>query len=48
MRELLPVCLQVIASAILLAAAVILAFRLPPPSFSVTIIARDITVSGDY
>ncbi len=48
MRPLLPHILQLIAAALILGAAVILAARLPPITVSVSINARDITVSGDY
>jgi hypothetical protein len=47
-RALLPCALQLIAAAIILAAAVLLATRLPPIAVNISIIARDITVSGDY
>jgi len=48
MRPLLPQILQLIAAALVLGAAVLLAARLPPVAINLTIVARDITVSGDY
>lgn len=48
MRDLLPYAMQIIAAALILGAAVILSARLPPVAINLTIVARDITVSGDY
>jgi hypothetical protein len=48
MKTLLPYGIQLIAAVIILAAVLILTARLPPISVSVSIVARDITVSGDY
>jgi hypothetical protein len=48
MRDLFPYFLQLAAAVIILAAVLILAARLPPITVSVSVIARDITVSGDY
>lgn len=48
MRALLPYTLLVIAAALVMGAAVILSARLPPVAINLTIVARDITVSGDY
>lgn len=48
MRNLLPYLIQLAAAAIILAAVLILTARLPPIQVSVSILANDITVSGDY
>jgi hypothetical protein len=48
MKTLLPYAIQLIAAALILGAAVLLATRLPPIAVNISIIARDITVSGDY
>jgi hypothetical protein len=48
MRPLLPQILQLIAAALILGAAVLLVARLPPILVSISVTARDITISGDY
>jgi len=48
MKPFLPYLIQLAAAALILAAVLILTARLPPIAVTVSILANDITVSGDY